>query len=169
MHYESIIEAFLAHRLRQFRLPSEEPAYSISESTASGVAFYGYFSSIMLEEAANRLLSSIDVRLDAIRAIKVRGVTIAIKYSDNWPKRDTRGMSFELSKTIALTEKELYALTNLRQSLATEALMISQQLRDECIQIKVAGIDSVEYTDEKSVMRAAESIADAFDAQVEAA
>ena len=78
-------------------------------------------------------------------------------------------MSFELTKTIALTEKELYALTNLRQSLATEALMISQQLRDECMQIRVAGIDSVEYADEKSVMRAAESIADALDAQVKAA
>jgi len=164
MQTPSLIEAFLAHRLRQFRLPSEEPAYSINEGgIGGGVAFYGHFSSIMLEEAANRLLSSIDVRLDAIRAIKVRGVTIAIKYSDKWPKHDTRGMSFELSKTIALTEKELYALTNLRQSLATEALMISQQLRDECIQIKVAGIDSVEYADGKSLMRAVESIADALD------
>lgn len=169
MQTPSLIDAFISHRLRQFRLPSEEPAYSIRENGVGGVAFYGYFSSIMLEEAANRLLSSIDVRLDAIRAIKVRGVTIVIKYSDKVPKHDTCGMSFELSKTIALTEKELYALTYLRQSLATEALMISQQLRDECIQIKVAGIDSVEYADEKSVTRAAESIADAFEAQVEAA
>lgn len=169
MQTPSLIEAFLAHRLRQFRLPSEEPAYSISEDGIGGVAFYGYFSSIMLEEAANRLLSSIDVRLDAIRAIKVRGVTIAIKYSDKWPRHDTRGMSFELTKTIALTEKELYALTNLRQSLATEALMISQQLRDECIQIKEAGLDTVQYADGKSLMRAVESIADALDEQAEAA
>ena len=165
MQNPSLIDAFISHRLRQFRLPSEEPAYSISEDGVGGVAFYGYFSSIMLEEAANRLLGSIDVRLDAIRAIKVRDVTIVIKYSDKVPKHDTRGMSFELTKTIALTEKELYALTNLRQSLATEALMISQQLRDECIQIKEAGIDTVKYADSISMSRAVESIADAIDTQ----
>ena len=165
MQNPSLIEAFLAHRLRQFRLPSEGPAYSISEEGNSGVAFYGHFSSIMLEEAANRLLASIDVRLDAVRAIKERGATIAIKFSDKAPKHDSRGMSFELKKTIALTEKELYALTNLRQSLATEALMISQQLRDECIQIKEAGIDTVKYADSISMSRAVESIADAIDTQ----
>ena len=163
MQNPSLIEAFLAHRLRQFRLPSEGPAYSISVEGYSGVAFYGHFSSIMLEEAANRLLASIDVRLDAVRAIKERGATIAIKFSDKAPKHDSRGMSFELKKTIALTEKELYALTNLRQSLATEALMISQQLRDECIQIKEAGIDTVKYADSISMSRAVESIADALD------
>lgn len=168
MQNPSLIEVFLAHRLRQFRLPSDGPAYSISDEGNSGVAFYGHFSSIMLVEAANRLLASVDVRLDAVRAIKERGATIAIKFSDTAPKHDTRGMSFELTKTFALPEKELYALTNLRQSLATEALMISQQLRDECIQIKVAGIDTVKYADGKSLTRAVESIVDAFDTQAEA-
>ncbi|WP_394222533.1 hypothetical protein [Alteromonas gracilis] len=165
MQNPSLIDAFLAHRLRQYRLPSEEPVWSISESGIGGVAFYGFFSSIMLEEAANRLLDSTDVRLDAIKAIKERGVTIAIKYSDKVSKHDTRGMSFELSKTIAMTGTELYALTNLRQKLATEALMISKQLRDECIQIKEAGIDTVKYADRKSMTRAVESIVDAIDTQ----
>jgi hypothetical protein len=165
MNYETIIDAFLTHRLRQKNYPSEMPIWKTGDTVVSGVAFYGNFSTLMLSRCANRLLDHDPALRDsALAAIKEQGVSLKVTHYEEVPKQCFRGMRFDVSNPYSLSKTEAEAFGALKLSIIQEACNYMHQLRSEITEIRSGGIDSLEYDDAQMEAKA-QNIADVFDAK----
>ena len=168
MNYDSIIDAFLTHRLRQKNYPSEMPIWKTGDALVSGVAFYGNFSSIMLTRLANRLLAhNPAVRNSALDAIKEQGVSLKVSHFDSVPKQCFRGMQFEVMNPYSLSRPEAEAFGELKTAIIKEACNYMHQLLAEINEIRSGGIDSADH-DDAEMEAMAQAMADAFDAKPKA-
>lgn len=166
MNYDSIIDAFLTHRLRQKNYPSQLPIWKTGDGQVSGVAFYGNFSSLMLTRLANRLLAhDTAVRDSAVDAIKVQGVSLKVSHLDPLPKQCFRSMDFEIMNPYSLSRAEAEAFGELKTAIIKEACDYMHQLLAEINEIRSGGIDSADY-DDAQMETMAKEIAAAFDSKL---